>query len=835
MQLIAAKGGSAVTRNEAPADAQVQQQDQPVVDTVLVLATDDHGLTERQRMLVLASLESEEAIFDELAVDAGSGSITAYAVTEKAEVEPVGAFLKSIVVSGFRGIGEHARLDLYPGPGLTVVAGRNGSGKSSFAEALEYALTGESYRWKGKAPFWKDSWRNLHQAQSTHVRIELAEEGVGRTEIGVDWLADSELADSKTWTQRHGKPRSPGIDSLGWGTAMELYRPILSYDELGQRLDGTPPELYRSLESILGLDQIADAINRLGGAVKRLKVPADEATAVKRELRTLLESATDERAQDVLAQLRTHKPDLDLVGGIATGVAASDQVGASLRALAELTIPAPETMERAAQELLASVEKVAAAGNAATAQADNRTRLLEMALEFHAQHGDQACPVCSGGLLDGAWRERVLTQLAAGKTEIAALREAQDELRVRRGAVRSQVAVLGLPSNDAGIELTSLAETRAVLNEWHEAPPSDVELARHVSSKVTGLVDVLTRLRDEAAARLSERDDSWQQLAQRIAAWVELKRSADGVDANLRDAKAALAWLKANAEDLRNKRLEPLAAKARQIWAKLRQESSIDLDEITLSGQRARGKVNLTATVDGVPTAALPVMSQGELNAIALALFLPRATMPASPLRFVVLDDPVQAMDPAKVDGLTDVLVEYAKDRQVVVFTHDDRLAQSVRRTAPTARIVQVERGTRSKVEVTECQSPARRYVKYAEELLRDENLPVDVLKKAVPAYARLAVEAAAHEVYFRNQLTGGAKRDEVEAAWADARKTHQRVALIVHGDKAASLNKWSRLGYRRRALRLAGPEAHRDMTNTPNAALDDLRRTVDDLLGERP
>jgi hypothetical protein len=36
---------------------------------------------------------------------------------------------------------------LTPGPRLAVVTGRNGSGKSSFAEAAELALTGENERW----------------------------------------------------------------------------------------------------------------------------------------------------------------------------------------------------------------------------------------------------------------------------------------------------------------------------------------------------------------------------------------------------------------------------------------------------------------------------------------------------------------------------------------------------------------------------------------------------------------------------------------------------------------------------------------------------------------
>src|SRR5487761_1495735 len=46
-----------------------------------------------------------------------------------------GTFLQSVTVEGFRGIGAETTLSLLPGPGLTLVVGRNGSGKSSFAEA----------------------------------------------------------------------------------------------------------------------------------------------------------------------------------------------------------------------------------------------------------------------------------------------------------------------------------------------------------------------------------------------------------------------------------------------------------------------------------------------------------------------------------------------------------------------------------------------------------------------------------------------------------------------------------------------------------------------------
>jgi hypothetical protein len=227
-------------------------------------------------------------------------------------------------------------------------------------------------------------------------------------------------------------------------------------------------------------------------------------------------------------------------------------------------------------------------------------------------------------------------------------------------------------------------------------------------------------------------------------------------------------------------------------------------------------------------------MSQGELNAVAMALFLPRAAMPASPLRFVVLDDPVQAMDPAKVDGLTEVLVEYAKDRQVIVFSHDDRLTESVRRTAPEARIVQVERGVDSKVQVVACQSPARCYIKDVEELLADEKVPPAVINKAVPGYVRLAVEAAAHEVHFAKQLGKGTPRDEVEASWQAASTTSNKVALAVLGDKSSSLNSWQRIAYRGRTLGICRKGVHEGLTGSAAGTVDDLRRTVDDILGQR-
>ena len=155
-------------------------------------------------------------------------------------------------------------------------------------------------------------------------------------------------------------------------------------------------------------------------------------------------------------------------------------------------------------------------------------------------------------------------------------------------------------------------------------------------------------------------------------------------------------------------------------------------------------------------------MSQGELNCLALSLFLPRASMPESPFRFLVIDDPVQAMDPVKVEGLARVLDRVARQRQVVVLTHDDRLAEAVRRLDMAATIIEVTRRENSVVELRRNLDPVSRHIDDAMAVAMSSDLPVEA-RRVVPGFCRYALEAACAEAITNRMLTAGRTRAEID------------------------------------------------------------------------
>lgn len=805
--------------------------DRPLLEMVFDAIDSDDTLTDDAKYLVLAALEGESELNAQL--EGAAVLQTKRAAHGAVQETPVGAFLTSITVAGFRGIGPTATLDLHPAPGITIVSGRNGSGKSSFAEALEFAITGKSYRWEKKASLWKDTWRNLHEASRCEVRVGLTIEGSEPTVVGVDWGSDAALEQHTTWTQVGKTKRSSGTEALGWKSAVELHRPLLSYDEIGGLIEDSPSTLYDALAKLLGLDEITEAEKRLFTALKAAKGPRQLAKDELAQAKRVVAESTDERAVAAAALLKKRAVDVDAVLAMATGAGTSQSsVVSALRAMVELALPLPEQIDALVDNLRAAVAGTMELANDALEVAERRSALLGSALHLHEQTGTVECPVCETGTLDQSWADRVRRRIAEDDETLAQYRRSRQALNDAEGAAKSLIAKLTDVSAVDGVELASLEPYRVALARAYALPDAVSELSEHLRQTLPAVMESGARLREEAEALIEAREDSWAPIAARLASWAQSEKKAAEADGAVASLESAKKWMTAHAIDLRNKRLEPIAEQARQIWAELRQESNVDIGAISLEGTNTRRKAVLKGTVDGAPSDALSVMSQGELHALALALFIPRATTPNSPFRFIVLDDPIQAMDPAKVDGFIKVLSTLAATRQVVVFSHDDRLASAIRQLAVDARLVEVNRETGSRITVKETLNQATRYVDDVWALVKDEDVPHDVKRRAAPGLFRLALESAAQQVFFAAQHRAGASREVTEERWSKAHTTRKRLALAVHGDAERDVNGW--LNYRQErgpTLKLANAGTHGEVVVVDEDAVRDLRRMVRGIL----
>lgn len=793
----------------------------------------DAALTDDEELLILAALEGDEALADVANYQAPARQQTS---EDDAQPEPSGAFLKQIRVQGFRGIGQRAQLDLRPTPGLTVIAGRNGSGKSSFAEALEFALLGTTARWQERrGAAWDGAWRNLHDGDPASIEVTLTEEHVGQTKIGVSWDADAARDAHTTFLQRPGQKREAGLASLGWDTPLATYRPLLTYDELGAILTSEPSKLYDKLANVLGLEQLADAVKRLEAYAKQLSLPEKEAADRKRSAAGALESiADDERAQAARAALRKRDPDLASLRAIATGASAStDRSGDPLIAVLALHLPSSAEVSDAAARLRAATEQAAVAGDDASAALELRVNLLTTALKLHDHDGDGPCPVCAVGRVDGEWAALARAEIEGAEATLANLRAATDSLRRARTDAEHLVQAVPAAFNhfDAGERRDLGALAREPWAQWATLPASHLDLADHLEARHPDVADALAELQRAAKQVADARDDEWVAAATQLSAYVEAQERWNARKADAASAKHAVKWLKDHDGVLKNERLAPIAVQAKEIWSYLRQESNVEISKLKLDGTNTRRHVVIEASVDDTDAAGLTVLSQGELHALALALFLPRATLPESPFRFVVLDDPVQAMDPAKVDGLVRVLGSIAETRQVIVFSHDDRFAAAVRRAPVNAQILEVTRESGSHVRVDVAFDPPQRYLRDAAALVRDEEVPEDVLRKVLPGLLRFAVEAQARDRYFTDALSAGMPHADIETTWTDAKKTSQRISLALYGE-LRSLDGWidKRSHYRKPGLGVATSAAHSQLNGDPRNALEAVRQVVDDI-----
>ena len=757
---------------------------------------------------------------------------------------PAGAYLRRVSVSGFRGIGPRADLEVVPGPGLTLVVGANGTGKSSFAEGLEFLLTGRNARWQDKSAEWRQGWRNLHAQDPPELQASFAVDGQPEeTLVSRRWpSADAQNIEDHT---------VEGLEVLEWQAALDTHRPFLSYDQLSAIVDKGPSARFDAMAAGLGLERLTDARERL-----RARRMADQRTLgdARRELdafRAELDALDDERVGTVRAALANEPWDLDAVVLVLDGVFGedADRPLDLLRRLATIEFPSAGEVEECCQKLRTVHPLLQEVRGVTGLHTTYLISVLEAALLVHLYDGDRQCPVCGEGRIDDRWRsafpERHRQLFRDWQSVCAACMDLSEAWDLAKKLCKPAPDWL-MDDRQVGIDASALIhawdwwsraltdeprlpelemtdinqltvgrlkgrhirlpEAGASKDELRAALPEMVEMFKVVPLRFREFVSTLTEqgvlevagrltergaqaraaveaLREQARAELDRRENLWRPLRRQLQEWLPSARRGQQASARLTVVQAAGDWLTSVEADVRAERFRPIADRARRFWKTMGKGSSVSLDDLTLAGQANRRHLELTTSIDGQAGAALSVMSQGELNALSLSLFLARALLPESPFRFLVIDDPVQAMDPTKVEGLARVLDEAARHRQVTVFTHDERLPAAARRLRIEHRLLAVTRRENSQVQCQPALEPVQRHLADARAVWLTDPLDDETRRRVIPGFCRQALEAACVQAVWLARTAAGRDYTETEQDINHAQTLNTKLALILLDD----------------------------------------------------
>ncbi len=577
----------------------------------------------------------------------------------------------------------------------------------------------------------------------------------------------------------------PHVRRSGLAAGPGRFPPVPVLQRTRRHVDRPAGGPYRALSAGLGLEEVEEARERLR---QRRLVAQKVLRSAQEQLAPLLgrlREASDERAQVCATALAREPWELEPVSAVILG----DEDGAAevvsrLRRLSSFEVPGGEEIASISAELRSAAAELESAVGTPVERDLAVAGLLDGAIRFHANHGDQPCPVCREGVLDDSWQARAVEERDALRRRAAQLESGRKRMEKARERVIALPSSFPLARQGEGEGIPAGAFEQA-MEHWasKDSITDPAALADHLERSGAALEEAAELLREAARRELDRLRAEWLPLARDLTSWLEAGRRAESVRESIAQLRSAEDWIRDAAGILQEERFRPIAEEAGEVWKMLRQQSNVDLREIVLNGTGNHGKVELDVTVDGRPGVALGVMSQGELHSLALSLFFPRARRPESPFRFVVIDDPVQSMDPSRVDGLARVLELCSRDRQVLVFTHDARLAESVRRLQIPATILQVTRAADSRVHLDSVQDPIARYLDDARALICTSDLPVKVKRRAVPGLCRHALEAACDEAVRRRRLARGETSIQVESLLESCHRLTERAALAFCDD----------------------------------------------------
>jgi DNA repair exonuclease SbcCD ATPase subunit len=396
------------------------------------------------------------------------------------------------------------------------------------------------------------------------------------------------------------------------------------------------------------------------------------------ELRSLLQQVDAQRA--AITELRALASGLPPeVGGLAEAQAALERAAAQVEA-------------READLRVANAE--AAAARAEAERTTEESAALATLARLARDRLDDGCPVCGQTHTKSDTVARLDRLIANAQTRESAplsrVPEAVDALRLaetERATAESEVSRLGRAQRLREAALAAVARSAEAL-AIGGTPAEMIKICDDRLSQLTVRAQSASELRRageslaSASARAAERErateltDQLQVLdaeIEAIAARLAVRDDAGRIAAQMHSALTALS------ENLVESELRSIEPTLQRIYASVDPHPSFRAVRFLTDTVRKRGTLQAVVEDDeSGHTKVDPavVLSSSQLNVLAVVTFLAmNLSATALPLDVAALDDPLQSLDNINLLGLADLLRRSRRHRQLIISTHDDRLA----------------------------------------------------------------------------------------------------------------------------------------------------------------
>jgi DNA repair exonuclease SbcCD ATPase subunit len=598
--------------------------------------------------------------------------------------------IDTICLSWFRGAAAEATFEANS---KSVVYGSNGSGKSSFVDAVEYTLEGGrighlSHEYSGRKQ--EKGILNTH-AQPTD-----------KCGYYITFMDGSKLRVS---INQDGSASLSGADHVGMPN-WDYKRTVLRQDEVAAFISARKGDKYSALLPLLDLQSLEIAAENLRQLIKALE--QQPSTREKKRLLYQLRSDRDSQFPNLMEEQiwtlirglhKKYLPDAEAPGGkpelcYATARELVDRISEfsadQRRHYRLLDVKAQDVADKVARVRSTSLALV----DQAEPLLDERLEVLQAAASLAAKllrADDVICPACGRHVSVEEFQGHVQAEQTRLKAIIERFNERRGALSALSDAVKATKETLERSELAAWIEEENQAGVRAALTAIGVL---DFERLRTTCSEETlkSIEDHINIVVDRVAAETAVAPPDVQVLSgdkQKVDAATALL-DAHELETEIHAAEKVARFLEALEKQVREEIkarssavIKDISADVQRMWAILHPGERIEDVRLYVPDDSDKA-IDIALRFYGIDQESPRLtLSEGHRNSLGLCIFLAMAKREVATDRPIFLDDVVVSLDRNHRGMVAEILNQEFSGRQVFVLTHDREWYTELRHQLP--------------------------------------------------------------------------------------------------------------------------------------------------------